>query len=1048
VFPTSLTCKTWQTFIILKLSKLEAIFFIQMKKRANLIIFLCSFYCCSFCLQAIAQKDYFVINYTAKNGLLQNSITGLMLDQQGYLWLSSENGIVRFDGNRFRAFGNEGVPLNLFGIVKTIEGKLYTYDSQNGFYGIENNKLTIERKNTPNILNYLDTKGIIPSKEFFIDNSTPSSATARKNGWFYPQLTLFTKSKDEFYVRTNIGIAHYKKGILKKQMSLIEYHPVSFLQIENGIYFFDNRNQLYYLDTQKWEIQKCKIAGDIVKNRLLAKSKIDGEYWNYNSSEACVQINYSLFSLKQSSNPILVYSYLITDQLPHNSVVSSLIYSAANHFIAVATDNKGLFIFKEKAFKTITSKEPEPGTNNAYYFQVAIDSNTIYSDWSREFSITGVKKSMLPIVREYSDPLFHDSKGNYWYMNNNQPIRYNPKEEKPSVIHTKGKTVVLCFYEYSDTLFIGMSNGIGYIKNDSIFYIANFEFQGPYSNVFLLLKNTPNEIWFANYAGVFILNLSSGKVKTYTPVYQKVPYTIYSIFDYILIGTYGQGCYMYKDGKTVKMPLDKNNCLNNINGIYQDKNNFVWISSNHGILKTTAKQLINYFNDTTSSVFYFQYNEEDGIENSEFNGGNASSCIKLKSGYVSFTSMDGLVWFKPETVYDASLNSPLLLDAVYIDNIAYLPEQVRSIPSTAQTLGFDFNTCYWGNNKNLILEYRLEGFNKKWIPLINEQSKIEFSNLHSGNYTLLIRKHAGIAENRYTELKFPFSVEKQFYEEYWFILMCLLLIAWFIIAIARIYASNIKKRNIALEKNVQERTLELSKVNTELLQSISLKDKLISIISHDIVTPLRFITMVASKGSNKRSILEKEKIQEALFDIKNTSIKLHDNAQNILNWIKYQNRRLEATITNVPVGALTEDVAEMFSEIAENKNTKIINHISHDDIVRTDKNILSIILHNLISNAVKFTASGTIKIEGKQILNHYQIKIDDNGQGMNKEQLLRLQKILNNEEVASINVSSGEKGNGLGFIIIAELIKLINGTINIESTQMQGTKITILLKTE
>ena len=412
---------------------------------------------------------------------------------------------------------------------------------------------------------------------------------------------------------------------------------------------------------------------------------------------------------------------------------------------------------------------------------------------------------------------------------------------------------------------------------------------------------------------------------------------------------------------------------------------------------------------------------------------------------VNFELPDGLVWFNPTKVIDATLLKPLMIDAVFFDNVPISIENFKVIPSNIQTIRFDFVTSFWGNSDNLILEYRLDGYNKKWLTVRNSQQSIEFSNLQSGQYTLQIRKHAGFGNANFIEAKLPFYVEKQFYEQVWFLFLCALLGVSFTIMVARLYADNIKKRNIVLEHNVQQRTLELSKANQELHHSVTVKDKLITIISHDIVTPLKFITMVARTGGDKNSTLDKEKIQNALFDIKNTSEKLHDNAQNILNWIKYQNKRIVTSKNSVAIGALAEEIAELFKEIAASKGTKIENNISHDDIIKTDKNIISIILHNLVSNAAKFTRNGSILIYTTQDTKNYKISIEDSGNGINAVQLQRIKSILKKEQIQNVNLTSGENGNGLGYVIISELIELLKGSISIESTLEKGTKVTVEL---
>lgn len=116
-------------------------------------------------------------------------------------------------------------------------------------------------------------------------------------------------------------------------------------------------------------------------------------------------------------------------------------------------------------------------------------------------------------------------------------------------------------------------------------------------------------------------------------------------------------------------------------------------------------------------------------------------------------------------------------------------------------------------------------------------------------------------------------------------------------------------------------------------------------------------------------------------------------------------------------------------------------------IVKADKsgNLLSIILHNIISNATKFTENGFIKISSRQN-SHYEITIEDNGKGMSEKQLTRLTKLINKQPSNEEDEQSDNKeGFGLGYVIISELIQILNGKLEVQSKLGAGTKVTISL---
>jgi K+-sensing histidine kinase KdpD len=229
---------------------------------------------------------------------------------------------------------------------------------------------------------------------------------------------------------------------------------------------------------------------------------------------------------------------------------------------------------------------------------------------------------------------------------------------------------------------------------------------------------------------------------------------------------------------------------------------------------------------------------------------------------------------------------------------------------------------------------------------------------------------------------------------------------------------------------------ELYASEKKLKQSVDIKNMLISIISHDIITPLRFISITAKNAFKGKNMLNMDFIK----DIQTTSDKLHHNAQNILNWIRYQNNLIKVSKESVAVNPLVEDQLDLIAEMTAQKRNTFINDISYDDVIFTDATIINIIIQNIFSNANKYCQDTTIKITGENIGDKYHLHIDDNGPGMSKENLMRIKEI---KALRSVEVLSNR--SGIGYIIIVELLELLNSKIKIESEEGKGTKITLIL---
>jgi hypothetical protein len=117
--------------------------------------------------------------------------------------------------------------------------------------------------------------------------------------------------------------------------------------------------------------------------------------------------------------------------------------------------------------------------------------------------------------------------------------------------------------------------------------------------------------------------------------------------DYIFIGSYGKGYYIWKNGKLKAMPLDKNNFLQYAHCFVPDNKGFCWISSNRGLFKAQLSDLIDAFENDRSQVYYHYLGNNDGMGITEMNGGCAPCVLVLKNGILSFPTMDGLLWVDP-----------------------------------------------------------------------------------------------------------------------------------------------------------------------------------------------------------------------------------------------------------------------------------------------------------------------------------------------------------------------------------------------------------------
>jgi signal transduction histidine kinase len=246
----------------------------------------------------------------------------------------------------------------------------------------------------------------------------------------------------------------------------------------------------------------------------------------------------------------------------------------------------------------------------------------------------------------------------------------------------------------------------------------------------------------------------------------------------------------------------------------------------------------------------------------------------------------------------------------------------------------------------------------------------------------------------------------------------------------------IKERNIFLERKIDERTKELQKVNAELQESNRFKDKLFSIIAHDMRTPIASLKVVLQLAD--RDMLDSKRLSNFLFRIRKNTEQVQRTMDNLLNWSisqmgiqRYQPEVLE-------IRRFLEDHLALYEAAASAKEITTVIDCAEGIKVIADKNQLALIIRNLIDNAIKFTPLlGLVKIELK--IEHViaYVSISNSGTPISAE---AISKILGDDKnvIDSTYGTAYERGTGLGLQLCKEFIKNMNSHLKIENLDGSG----------
>ena len=245
---------------------------------------------------------------------------------------------------------------------------------------------------------------------------------------------------------------------------------------------------------------------------------------------------------------------------------------------------------------------------------------------------------------------------------------------------------------------------------------------------------------------------------------------------------------------------------------------------------------------------------------------------------------------------------------------------------------------------------------------------------------------------------------------------------------------NLETLNQNLEKIVDERTTELRTANT-------VKDRLLSVISHDIKSPLNSLQGILQIFNN--DAISKDEFSKYAQLIESDLSKTSMLVDNILYWTASQLKGVQVKTEVFDLNLLLEENIQLFQTIASNKKITLTHNAPQKLMIRSDRNILNLVLRNLISNAIKFSfEGGIIEIQVRNAEDSLFIMVRDHGMGMDE---FTVQSLLEPELTVSKQGTENEKGTGLGLALCREYLEKAGGQLTVESKQGKGSSFNIQL---
>lgn len=989
----------------------------------------------SLSLHAQDNESWTVTHFNSENGLPQNSVTAAMMDNNGYVWLGTQAGILRYDGRRFRLFdnSNSGLLRNRYlSLGKDGDGRIFCvddnvqlsyYDDRNGF----------SKPTKPADVISASKSGLIHLDQ--VDLGGMARYTQKRSHSIYPDALRFgfheTRKGKGFIVKENaiVGYISNSKVRWTDSVEIFPYSAQAVGTIGDMLCYFSTDQHIVLLDSNGVR-KKMKIPIAIPWDKLRV---------NVSLAFFCQQDDALLFN-----NGGVIYEVSLTGgelgfrhliNLRYIPLITSVRYYPRQGMLIVGSNMNGLYILRRKQLGAVGKN---PLNADAFYALARYHNNQV-------LPVTGTIPGS-PVIPGVSDSynrytLLRDRNRHYWYANDRVLIE---ADERFNVLKSIPLTGVLSslgedqegniWLIEGEVHFVSGKNRFARVRGNTLETYPLNGIAGKNMQSFIPVGN--QTFWLVGTGICMSADVKNRKQRIYHEFDNIELRTVYrDKKGNIWVGSYGNGYYLFRNGRFTKMPEDESHHLKIVHSFLEDKKGFIWMTTNNGLFQCAVNDLYDYASGKSRQVYQHYYGKESGLKTTEFNGGCTPSGLRLDNGTFAFPSMSGVVMFHPDSIRPVLPANKIFIEQVLLDGKPAGSQSLSRIAPTFKRLELTVSSPFFGSSNNLNIKYNIEGLDDRWYPL-PENDRIVLNTLTYGRYKLRLQKEGGFGTSNFITAELPLVVMPFFYQSWWFYLLVVaFIIAAIVVIIKMRYRYLLHQRN-RLEAEVKDRTRELA------YQS-KLMEKLTVSIAHDLKSPLYFLSKVTG---HLRDNVQRENfngIGRTSSEIKNTADQVYQFVEEFNLWASSFTEGFSINKTSFPLDDLVQELGLFFREMLDANGNKLIFPAYAHYTLDTDRELLKVILRNIIDNANKHTQGGNITIlPSAETDGQVAITIADTGEGMSEPILKRI-----HDRIGQASTAAGiERNSRLGYQMIIDFATRLAAKLEVQSERGKGTSVTLRIQ--